>query len=164
MTDQTPQLATARRRQGARRFGYVAATGLLGAIALAPAAQGATSAAHSRTTGATNCAHDHHLYAAAKSAKRVGTSVEVKAYLGTRTCGLDEGNFTYGKTLKTVTVPKGAIVKALTNVRKTSVPSRIPVSKLPHYVNRSLANSDGDIFQLTGPHSHVKKIEQIFIS
>jgi hypothetical protein len=68
------------------------------------------------------------------------------------------------KHVTTLTVHKGAVVRVLKNIFKTSKAATIPASQLPHYVNRSEEGTDVNIFQVAGPHKNVKRFVQIFIS
>jgi hypothetical protein len=134
------------------------------ALALAPAAAAPARPAAAPGHSASKCPVDHHVYASVQSAKRSGSSVTVKAKLGKADCGRDGRGYKFGKSVKTLTVPKSAVVKVLKNIVKSVQVSRIPVRQLPHYVNRSYSKNDGNLFQLAGPHKAVKKLTQIFLS
>jgi hypothetical protein len=114
--------------------------------------------------GTAKCPVDHHTYASAQSATHHGSAVTIKAKVGKKVCGQDGGSYTFGKKVKTLTVHKSATVKVLKNIMKTAKPARIPVSRLPHYINRSFDKNDDNIFQYSGKLSGIKRFVQVFIS
>jgi len=157
MTTFGSRLGTVRRRAVAAVLSCVSVAIVGGLIGIGPIGQVTAQAAPA------GCAHDHHVYAATKSAKRVGSSVAIKARLGKRTCGLDEGTFTFSKGVKTLTVPKSADVEVL-KVYLSAHDARVPVKKLPRYINRGLAHGGQGLFQITGSRQSIRKFVQIFLS
>jgi hypothetical protein len=139
----------------------IATAGIIGVLSLAPASVAVAAGGVSHAPA--SCHVDHHVYIRATSAKRSGSSVKVRGRLGKHLCGgLDDENYKFGKKVKTVTVPKGAGVSVLVN--GGTVRKHITVRKLPHYLNAAVANAGSDLFQLTGPRTHVKKFNQVFLS
>jgi hypothetical protein len=146
-----------------KRFGLVAAASIIGVLSLVPSSAGVAAVGHSGGHPAAKCHVDHHVYAQSLSAKRVGSSVKIQAKLGRHLCGgLDDERYKYGKKVKTVTVPKSAHVTVLKDGGTRRV--TIAVHKLPHYIHLAVKAMGADFFQLTGPRTHVKKLNQVFFS
>jgi hypothetical protein len=164
MTASTDHSGPVRDRVATPALGCIAAASMICVLSLVSASASAAPATQHSNHAASKCPVDHHEYASAESAKRAGNSVVVTAKLGKTTCGRDGVGYKFAKTATTITVPKAAVVKVLKNIMMTAQPARIPVSKLPHYINRGEVQTDGNIFQVTGPNAKIKKFQQVFIS